>query len=113
MALGATPAAAQVDVGVWTPNGGGRVVLGGPTYYPAPVYAPVYEPVYVYPQPRVVVVERDYYYRPYRVKPGRAFGHYRHGRYARAYYPRASRVVYVDKRHYRGDRYYRSARYRR
>lgn len=77
--LNPAAASAQVDVGVWTPRGGGRVVVGGgPVYYPAPVYvpgAPVYvpaAPVYVAPRP---------YYRPY-YRP----------RY-RAYYP--ARPVYV------------------
>ncbi len=66
--LSAAPAAAQVDIGVWTPNGGGRVVLGSPrVYYPAPVY--------VYREPPIYVVPPDYYYRPYRGRHGWARGH--------------------------------------
>lgn len=121
IALSAAPAAAQVDIGVWTPNGGGRVVVGAPpVYYPPAVVYP--EPVYVYPEPvyvarpRVYVVERDYYY--YRPHPGRglARGHYKHGKYAPAYayrsYPQRvyradpyRRVYYNDRRDdRRGDR---------
>jgi hypothetical protein len=124
--LSATPAAAQVDIGVWTPNGGGRVVLGAPrVYYPEPVY--VYqEPVYVYPEPVYVVrprvyVERDYYYRPYYGRSVRGWdrGHgHKGGKFARAYYnPYPSRVyrsnVYRQSngygRPYSRDNYYRTA----
>lgn len=54
--LSAAPVSAQtsIDVGVWTPNVGGRVVIGQPRV----VYAPPPRPVYVAPE-RVVVVERD------------------------------------------------------
>jgi hypothetical protein len=105
MALGATPAAAQVDIGVWTPNGGGRVVLGSPRiYYPPPVH--------VYREPRVYIVERPYYprFRPGWAR-GYARGHGRVGRDADYGYPRyASRVYRVD----RYDRpYSRDARYER
>jgi hypothetical protein len=67
VAVSATTATAQthVDVGIWTPNGGGRVVIGSPrVYVPAPVYrAP--ETVYV--------VEREH--RHGHGKPhGRAWG---------------------------------------
>jgi len=125
IALSATPAAAQVDIGVWTPNGGGRVVLGAPrVYYPEPVY--VYqEPVYVYPAPVYAVrprvyVERDYYYRPYygRPVPGWARGRgHKGGKFARAYYDpyptRAYRSNVYARPNYR-DNYYRTAeRYRR
>ena len=95
--LGTTAAAAQtrVDISVFTPNVGARVIVGSPrVYVPAPVYV---EPVYVI-QPRVYV-ERDYYYRPYVVRPipGWARGH-RHARFVRAHYdPRpARRIVHVD-----------------
>ena len=95
--LGATPAAAQVDIGVWTPNGGGRVVLGTPpVYYPAPVY--------VYPDPRVYIVQRHYY--PRRFPPGRARGHYKYGKgFYHGYPPYGSRR-YVT-RGYREDRFVR------
>ena len=102
MVLEATPAAAQVDIGVWTRNGGARVVVGSPrVYYPAPVY--VYrEPVYI--------VERPYY--PRRVPRGLARGHARFGR--DYYYYGSPRYV---SRGYRGDRYvrpyYRDNRYDR
>ena len=62
-----------VDVGVWTPGGGGRVVVGGAPVYGVPVYGapvygapvygvpvyrrPVYRPVYV--APPVYVVQRS------------------------------------------------------
>ncbi len=104
IALSATPAAAQthVDIGIWTPNGGGRVVLGSPRVYVPP-------PVYVV-RPRVLVVERDYY-RPYR-RPVRGWerGHgHRNARFARAYYdPYPGRVYRADvygRPHYRDDRY--------
>ena len=52
LAINVAPAAAQthVDIGVFLPNVGARVVVGRPrVYVPPPVYAP-----------RVVVVERDY-----------------------------------------------------
>jgi hypothetical protein len=92
--LGAGPAAAQVDIGVWTPNGGGRVVLGAPrVYYPAPVY--------VYPGPRPYIVERHYYPYPRRFPPGRARGHYKAGKGYYYDYPRYA------ARGYRDDRYVR------
>ena len=58
-------AQAFVDVGVWTPGGGGRVVVGGAPVYGVPVYGapvygvpvyrrPVYRPVYVAPPVYVV-----------------------------------------------------------
>ena len=83
IALSAAPAAAQVDIGVWTPNGGGRVVLGGPVYYPAPVYYP--PPVYVYPAPRVYV--DPFYYRPYfRRGPVRGYPPGQVKKFGRSYY---------------------------
>lgn len=118
--LSAAPAAAQVEVGVWTPNAGGRVVLGAPrVYYPAPVYG--------YPQPRVYV-PRDYYYPlypgyypPYPGPRGFAIGHFRrHARFARPYYGypvypvRPYGVGGYGGPYYRSDRYYRGGdRYRR
>lgn len=119
IALGATPAAAQVDIGVYTPNIGAQVVVGSPrVYVPAPVYvpppvyypAPVYvEPYYVAPRayfPRDYYYSRDYYYRPYAY--GFARGHYKN-RFGRAYYaPYPSRVYRADvygRPYYRGDRY--------
>jgi hypothetical protein len=79
--LSAAPAAAQVDIGVWTPNGGGRVVLGAP-----PVYYP--PPAYVYPPPVYVPGAHFYgYYRPYPVRPGWAYGPMRYqARFPRPYY---------------------------
>ena len=104
MVLGATPAAAQVDVGVWTPNGGARVIVGAPrVYYPAPVY--------VYREPRVIIVEPGFY--PRRFAPGRARGHARgHARFGRdSYYayPRYSSRVHRSDRYVRP--YYRDSRY--
>ena len=90
IALSAAPAAAQVDIGVWTPNGGGRVVLGGPVYYPAPVYYP--PPVYVYPAPRVYV--DPFYYRPHlRRGPVRGYsrGYAKFGRSSLRIFPVLSR----------------------
>ncbi|HEY6506548.1 MAG TPA: hypothetical protein VIY56_00960 [Vicinamibacterales bacterium] len=56
--LAPTASSAQtfVDVGVWTPNGGGRVVVGGAPVYrsPRPVYIPA-------PPVRVVQVVQPYY----------------------------------------------------
>jgi hypothetical protein len=113
-ALSASPAAAQVDIGVWTPNGGGRVVLGSPrVYYPPPVY--------VYPAPRVYVDPYDpYYYRPYyRPVPrgyGRGYVNFGRSHYG---YPRYSNRLYrgnpYGRSYYRDDRYYRGGgdRYRR
>jgi hypothetical protein len=49
LAATAAPASAQVDVGVWLPNGGARVVVGQPRVYSPRVYAPP-----------VVVVRDDY-----------------------------------------------------
>jgi hypothetical protein len=88
MLLYPAAASAQVDVGVWTPGGGGRVVIGGgPVYHPAP--APVYYPPVYYPAAPVYVAPRPIY-RPY-YRP-----------YYRAYYP--ARPVYVvpGYRHDRG-----------
>ena len=95
-ALSASPAAAQVDIGVWTPNGGGRVVVGAPpVYYPPP-------PVYVYPAP---VYVDPYYYRPYYrpVPRGYGRGYVNFGRpyYGRSYYGYSR---YPD-RYYRGNAY--------
>ncbi len=103
IAFGATPAAAQVDIGVWTPNGGGRVVVGAPrVYYPAPVY--------VYPGPRVYIVERHHY--PRRFPPGRARGHYGSGKGYYFDHPRYVSRRYVSRgygsRAYRDDRFVRS-----
>src|SRR5918993_663305 len=103
IALSASPAAAQVDIGVWTPNGGGRVVLGSPrVYYPPPVY--------VYPAPRVYVDPYDYrpYYRPVPRGHGRGFvgfgrPYYGHPRYSDRFY----RGNAYGRSYYRGDRYYR------
>lgn len=62
-------AQAFVDVGMWTPGGGGRVVIGGPPVYRVPVYAaPVYRaPIYrapirrpIYVAPPVYVVQPYY-----------------------------------------------------
>ncbi len=53
LAASATPASAQVDVGVWLPNVGARVVVGQPRVYAPRVYAP----------PPVVVVRDDYRWR--------------------------------------------------
>jgi hypothetical protein len=88
-----------VDVGVWTPRGGGRVVVGGAPVYGAPIYTgPVYgAPVYVRPVYRAPI----YRYRPVYVAPPvyvaqpyyrygwnkRGRGPYGPGRYsARGYY---------------------------
>jgi hypothetical protein len=122
IAMSAAPAAAQVDIGVWTGHGGGRVIVGSPrVYVPAPVYvpppvyvpAPVYvEPAYVY-APRVYVEPDYYYYRSF--PPGLARGHYKN-KHARGYYaPYASRVYRADvyARPYYRDNYYRNDRYRR
>lgn len=102
IALSAAPAVAQthVDIGVWTPNGGGRVVLGSPrvfvreprvVYVPRPrrvVYASAPRVVYV-PAPRVYVVERGVVDRGYRHDRGRHAGWDRRhprGRFVRAPY---------------------------
>ena len=80
--LSAAPAAAQVDIGVYTPHGGGRVVLGAP-----PVYYP--PPAYVYPPPVYVVPGAHFYgyYSPYPARPGWAYGHLRNqARFAQPYY---------------------------
>jgi len=100
----------HVDVGVWTPGGGGRVVIGGghgypgpyygrpvyaaPVYaapvYPAPVYpvypAPVY-PAAVYPAP---VYAAPVYAAPVYLAPGPYYRAYYGGRYYAA-----PRPVYV------------------
>jgi hypothetical protein len=94
--LSATPAAAQVGVGVWTPNGGAGVVLGAPpVYYPPPVYA--------YPPPVYVVPGAHYYgfYRPFPVRPGWAYGPMRY----QARFPRPSYYGYPSY-YYRSPRYY-------
>jgi hypothetical protein len=112
IALSVSPAAAQVDVGVWTRHGGGRVVLGAPrVYYPPPVYVYPSAPVYVDP----------FYYRPY-VRPfprgyGRGFTTFGRSYYG---YPRFSdrfyrgytygRPFYRDNRFYRGGGRYRGRR---
>lgn len=95
-----------VDVGVWTPNGGGRVVVGGAPVYrsPRPVFVPVH-PV------RVVQVEQPYYYRHDRGrhlgwgKKGRGYGH--NVARAQAEYrrniARAEREYYDDLRHAQRD----------
>ena len=108
-ALSASPAAAQVDIGVWTPNGGGRVVLGSPrVYYPPPVY--------VYPPPRVYVDPYDpYYYRPYYRPVPRGYGR-GYVNFGRSYYgyPRYSNRPYRGNAYgrpfYRDDRSYRDYR---
>jgi hypothetical protein len=110
VALGASPAAAQVDIGVWTPSGGGRVVLGAP-----PVYYPPPAPVYVYPAP--VYVDPYYYYRPYyRPMPrgyGRAYGNVGRSYYGHPRYQgRSYRGNAYGRPYYRGDPYYRGGRYR-
>ena len=97
LALNASPAAAQthVDIGVFTPTVGARVVVGAPrVYVPGPVvYAPrprvVYAPRVIYaPPPRVVYVPSRVYVveRGYRHDRGRHVGWDRHprGRYVRA-----------------------------
>ena len=114
----------HVDVGVWTPGGGGRVVIGGgPVYYPAPYYeAPVYyppAPVY-YPPPAYYPAQPVYaapraYYRPYygryyaaprpvyvvpgyRHDNGRHNGWYKNGKAYRGYGNGYSNVRYSDGR---------------
>jgi hypothetical protein len=85
IALNAAPAAAQVDIGVWTPRGGGRVIVGSPRiYYPPPVY--------VYREPPIYAV-RPYYPRYPRPRGrGWARGH-------------ARRYAAVGPVYYSGDRY--------
>ena len=95
LALSASPAAAQVDVGVWTPNGGGRVILGAPrVYYPPP-------PVYVYPAP---VYVDPYYYRPYYRPYPRGYVNFGRPYYGRSYYGYSR----YPNRYYRGNTYGRS-----
>jgi hypothetical protein len=113
LALTAAPAAAQthVDVGVWLPNVGARVVVGAPppVYVPAPVYAPVYPPAYPVAYP--------VYGAPYPVygaypaygwgpgKRGRGWGPPRRRAYAAPVYVQR---VYVDRyapRYQSGGRY--------
>ena len=117
-------ASAQVDVGVWTSGGGGRVVIGGgPVYYPEPYYAdpyypdpyyarPVYvpaRPVYVAPRPyyrpyygRYYAAPRPVYVVPgYRRDNGRHNGWYKNGKAFRGY----GNVRYYDgRRGYYDDR---------
>ena len=108
VALSASPAAAQVDVGVWTPNGGGRVVLGAP-----PVYYPPPAPVYVYPAP---VYVDPYYYRPYYRPVPRGYGRgyvnfgRQYYRYPRYYQDRFYRGNAYGRSYYRDDRGYRGYR---
>lgn len=75
-----------VDVGVWTPNGGGRVVVGG---------APVYRgPRTVYVPARPVRVVQPYYYRQDRgrhlgwSKKNKNRGYYGRDVYGRDFYGR-------------------------
>jgi hypothetical protein len=100
LALSASPVAAQVDVGVWTPNGGGRVILGAPrVYYPPP-------PVYVSPAP--VYVDPYYYYRPYYRSYPRGYVNFGRPYYGYSRYPgRSYRGNAYGRSYYRDDRYYR------
>lgn len=108
----------HVDVGVWTPAGGGRVVVGnGPVYYPGPYYgAPVYAPpvyaapVYVppvYVPARPVYVAPRPYYRPYygryyaAPRPVYVVPGYRNGKTYRAH----GNVRYYDGRRGYDDRH--------
>jgi hypothetical protein len=102
LALSASPVAAQVDVGVWTPNGGGRVILGAPpVYYPPP-------PVYAYPTP--VYVDPYYYYRPYYRPYPRGYVNFGRPYYGYSRYPgRSYRGNAYGRSYYRNDRYYRGA----
>jgi len=79
----------HVDVGVWTPGGGGRVVIGGGgPVYPGPYYgAPVYAPPVYYGPP---VYAAPVYAPPVYVAPGPYYRPY----YGRRYYA-APRPVYV------------------
>ena len=118
MALGAlalllpTTGSAQtfVDVGVWTPRGGGRVVVGGAPVYGGPVYGgpvygvpvyrrPVYRPVYV--APPVYVVQP--YYRHDRGK--------HRGWAKKGYAPYGAYGPYQADRYYGGSGYYEAPRY--
>jgi len=105
-----------VDVGVWTPNGGGHVVVGGAPVYRSP--RPVYVPVPVHPV-RVVQVVQPYSYRHDRGrhlgwgkgKKGRGYGHKiarAEAEYQRSI-ARAEREYYDDLRHAQRD--YRRGRW--
>ena len=92
----------HVDVGVWTPGGGGRVVIGGgPVYAPGPYYgAPVYgPPVYGPPVYAPPVYAPPVYVPPVYAAPVYAAPVYVAPRpYYRPYYGRyyaAPRPVYV------------------
>ena len=99
-----------VDVGVWTPGGGGRVVVGGAPVYGVPVYGapvygvpvyrrPVYRPVYV--APPVYVVQP--YYRHDRGK--------HRGWAKKGYAPYGAYGPYHADRYYGGSGYYDEPRY--
>lgn len=108
LAASAAPASAQtrVDVGVWLPNVGARVVVGQPRVYAPRIYAP----------PPVVVVHDDYRWRGNR-GPGWNRGKGKGPKWARGdryygYYDgrrdaRAEREYYRDleraEREYRDD----------
>ena len=113
----------HVDVGVWTPGGGGRVVVGrSPVYYPEPYYdEPYYDaPVYVPARPVYRSVYARPYYRPYyaprpvyvvpgyRHDNGRHNGWYKNGKayrgYANARYYDGRRGSYDGRRDGRHDR---------
>jgi len=108
-----------VDVGVWTPGGGGRVVIGGAPVYGVPVYhapvyrAPVYRPVYV--APPVYVVQPYYRYDRGRHRGWAKKGYAPYGPYAPyAAYAPAAYGPYVGGGYYAGYRdYYGRRDYRR
>jgi hypothetical protein len=91
----------RIDVGVWTPGGGGRVVIGGPPVYRSrgPVYVPA-RPVYVDRRPVYVVPQ-------YRHDRGKHKGWAKHGR--GPYGPGWT----ADSRSYRRDVTRAEAEYRR
>ena len=110
-------AQAFVDVGVWMPGGGGRVVVGGAPVYGGPVYGapvygvpvyrrPVYRPVYVAP-PVYVVPQPVYVAQPY----------YRHDRgkhrgwAKKGYVPYGAYGPYQADQYYGGSGYYVAPRY--
>ncbi len=94
----------RIDVGVWTPGGGGRVVIGGAPVYRTrrPVYVPA-RPVYVQARP-VYIAPRPVYVVPgYRYDRGGYLGRYSNGPAYRGYYGRDYRrdVVRADREYQR------------